>query len=378
MDDGREVGQARRRSGALCVLAVVLLLLATLWPFDPHPPNNVRWLKDAKGIRFSGTGLVLSSKPLEVVGTEPGDACSLELLLRPANIADVFTIVGFYSPNNPKHFMVRQWTDGLLVTNDVEHPRNEARIVKFDVDRVFQPGKLVQLTITGGPSGTVVYVNGRRAKAFSHFTTTGADLSGRIVMGTSPVYYDPWSGEVHGLAIYAKELSPAEVSQHYANWMNGAGGDAADLDGAVARYSFGEGQGNEIRNAVAAGPSLVIQKYFNVPYKALLTSAVKEFQPNHFWVDDVLINIAGFVPLGMILYAYLSMTRVRPRAILVATLIGCVLSLTIEILQAYIPARISGTTDIITNTTGTALGAWLARTSLVRAILARTIHRRNA
>jgi glycopeptide antibiotics resistance protein len=49
--------------------------------------------------------------------------------------------------------------------------------------------------------------------------------------------------------------------------------------------------------------------------------------------------------------------------------VGALLSFTIEILQAYIPRRVSGTTDIITNTLGALLGAGITNPSLVRKIL---------
>ena len=101
-------------------------------------------------------------------------------------------------------------------------------------------------------------------------------------------------------------------------------------------------------------------------------SPVKEFEANWHYVHGLLGNIAGFVPLGFIVCAYWGCTHTRRQAILYSILFGGILSFMIEVLQAYIPQRYSGTTDIITNTLGAALGAVLVRPSMVRAILGRT------
>ncbi len=97
-----------------------------------------------------------------------------------------------------------------------------------------------------------------------------------------------------------------------------------------------------------------------------LTSPWREFDPTWDYVWDVLRNIAGFIPFGFLMCALLLCTQRYSRAILYATLLGALLSFSIELMQAYIPQRASGITDIITNTLGTFLGALLVLPCIVQ------------
>ncbi len=360
----------KKRVGILCIVAIFAVLFATQWPFDPWPANNVAWLQDGNGLRFGRAGVVVSEGPLRLAHQAPAEkSCSIELFLRPASVRVSDTILAFYTPDNPAHLLVRQWTDSLLVIRDSVDAAGKTRQTKFDVDRAFQTGKLLLLTITSGPNGTVVYRDATHAQSFPRFTISTSELLGQIVLGTSPVDFRPWLGEIHGLGIYSKELTPAEVSRHYEEWTSVQPIKLGVDDAAIVRYAFSERAGREIHNDVVAGPNLQIPATFNVPHKPMLRSAVKEFDRSRRYFNDIILNIAGFIPLGIILCVYFSFTRPRFQAILLSTLVGALLSLVIEVLQAYIPSRTSGTTDIITNTMGALIGAALANPNLVRRIL---------
>lgn len=358
----------RRKTAALCIVAVLAVLIATLWPLNPFPRNVVTWLTGRSGLKFGKAGLVVSNgplKPLEVEGTE---AYALELLLRPAGIRSDHTVLAFYTSTRPRQFLVRQWRDGLLVTHNGAVESDKTRTIKFDVDHVFHPGKLALVTISSGPDGTTVYLDGRPVQSIPSFKISRSELYGQIILGTSPVSYQPWSGELRGLAIYSKELAPADAMLHYKRWTDPSG-YPQDLTGAIARYAFTEAGGSTIHNEVASEPDLEIPATFSVPHKSLLESPASEFRADSRYARDLVTNIVGFIPLGIIVCAYFAWTRSRWNAILITTLACGTFSFVIEVLQYYIPRRGSGTTDIITNTLGAALGAALMQASAIRHIL---------
>ena len=98
---------------------------------------------------------------------------------------------------------------------------------------------------------------------------------------------------------------------------------------------------------------------------------MREFRPSRSYAYDLATNIAGFVPLGMVVFSYLAWTRTRWKAMLVATLFCGALSFSIEVMQYCVPSRGSGITDIITNTLGAGLGAMLVQSRVVRDRLSR-------
>ena len=358
----------RKTTKALCVVAVVAVLIATLWPLNPFPRNGVTWLQGTNGLKFDESAVVVSDGPLnpsEIKGTE---SYTVELLLRPARTRSASTIMAVYKADSSKQFLVRQWSDGLIATHDASVDSDSTRTIKFDVNHVFHSGRLVLVTISSGTNGTTVYLDGQPVQSIPGFRISRSELSGQIVLGTSPASYQQWSGELHGLAIYSKELTPADAILHYKQWTDPNGGHP-DLNGAIARYTFAEAGGNEVHNQVASEPGLKIPAAFSVPYKSLLESPAKEFKANWRYVRDLLTNIVGFVPLGLIVCAYFAWTRSRWKAILIATVACGTFSFVIEVLQYYIPRRGSGITDIITNSLGAALGAALIQTSPVRNVL---------
>jgi VanZ family protein len=338
----------------------------TLWPFNPFPRNGVQWSQGTSGILFESDGVVVSSSPL-LLPQHDVESYTLELLLRPAAVTTSQTILVFYSPGRSQQLVLRQYLNGLVVTHDDSIYNDSTRRITFYVDKVFRPAGVVHVTVSSGPNGTVVYLDGRVANHNPGFTIERTDLSGEIILGGAPVACNTWRGELRGVAIYSKELTEADVLHHYQDWM--AQSVDPDLANALALYNFDARAGREVRNEIPSGPNLKIPETFFVPHKEFLRSPVSEFRPTRGYAIDLLPNIAGFIPLGMVVCAYFVWSTSSRRAIMITTLACGLLSLAIEILQYYVPRRGSGMTDILTNSVGALIGAMLLNVGIVRRAL---------
>jgi VanZ family protein len=281
---------------------------------------------------------------------------SLEIWLEPKRVHASGTILAFYQPERRvAPFALRQSLGDLEMLRAGQKKSGQSG--KIYVDDIFSRQKPVLVAITSGPSGTMVFADGEPVRKFENLKLPSQDLTGRLIIGNSPVTTDEWSGQLKGLAIYNRELTAVEVSQHLASSTNSVEPGVAKSESAVARYFFNEGAGRIVHNQVDSETDLLIPERFFLLHAQFLERPWDEYRPDWNYWKDVGINIAGFLPLGFFFCAYFSqLPKVHHPAAVTITL-GFAVSLTIEVLQAFLPTRDSGMTDLITNTLGTALGA---------------------
>jgi len=340
---------------AICLLVLCGILAAGLWPFHA-PKNEVTWLSGGNGLLFGKRGTIVSASQFKVGNSQGNNSCSLELWLEPTRVDSGGMILTFYRPANT--FAARQYRGGALVLERGSQSDLAKRAGTY-VGDVFKSSKPVFVAITSGEAGAATYINGTLFKNFPSFAFSRGDLTGQLIIGNAASTTYTWPGQFKGLAIYDRELTAGEVSQHYAMSTANRQADLAKSGDVVAFYLFDEGSGNVVHSQVASAPDLLIPERFVIVHQWFLEPSWKEFRPVWSYWKDVTINVAGFIPMGFFFYSYFSLVHKIEHPGLVTIALGFLVSLTIEVLQAFLPTRDSGTTDLITNTFGTALGVIL-------------------
>jgi VanZ family protein len=199
-----------------------------------------------------------------------------------------------------------------------------------------------------------------------------------MVLGDSPGQPDSWTGQLLGFAIYDRELTPPQLSKHYQTWTQAGRPEIRNDEGNVALYLFDEHAGRVVRDHANSRVDLSIPKRYVVLDQIFLEPFWKEFSMTRSYWGAALKNIVGFIPLGFCFCARLVVARRVKRAALTAVLLGALVSLTIEVLQAYLPTRDSGMTDIITNTLGTWVGVLCFRSEVTQNFFAMVGYSNNA
>jgi len=337
---------------ASCLLVVAGILVAALWPFIPHPRNEVAWTSD--GLWFGDYGSILSSTDA-VRTASPDGNCSLEIWLTPGLTDDFNVILAYALRENPQQFTLGQNGDAFYVM------RNGylSKAPYIQINHVFRKGMPVLLTLTQGNGRTQVYLNGKLAKTRRDFGLSADNLAGRLVVANSPVGNNSWSGLLQGIAVYGSELSAEQVAAHYEGWSAGNRSTLVTF-GSDVLYLFREGTGKVVHNLGRSRnqPDLYIPDHYMILYPSFLRPFWKESFRTVAAID-ISNNILAFIPLGFLLTAWFSAFCSRGHSVWSAILLGSLLSLFIEILQYFIPMRVSDSMDWLMNTAGTVIGAWL-------------------
>ncbi len=287
---------------------------------------------------------------------------TIEILLLPEaeSYKYVARIMSLYDVQNRENFFISQWRSQFGI-DTIKADRETYR--HLGINNVLLKGQKKLMTITSDAQGTTIYTNGTVTKTFPRYRILpeGQLLSGRLLLGNSPTGKPAWNGILSGIALYNRALTNDAVFQNYDSWTKDDSSPLLSQQGLVALYLFNEGTGNAVHDRTGHGLDLYIPAVFDPPKKIFLVTPWETFRFTWSHVSDAIINIIGFMPLGFFVFSFLlQVTRLNKKLLFTTTaLTGSIISLIIEIAQAYLPTRHSSLLDVLTNTLGTVLGILL-------------------
>lgn len=353
----------------ICFIVLLALIVAGIWPFNFRPKNKVIWLGHQNGIHFYGQGLIVSSDIHGKGQMSPfaDKSITLEIWLRPlSETVSLPHILTLYDGKSPELLVVGQWKSHLVIRSRIQDPLTQTREKPYR-EIGFQNGLLKNrdtfITMTSGTGGTALYVNGKRIQSHSNYNMLAAltDSPLRFILGNSPTGESFWTGNIMGFAIYNRVLTTAELFRSYQAWMGKAPPFVSADGGCLKMYLFDERKGITIHNAIDFNDTLVIPEIFKPVQRKSISPVRQGLRWNVSYVQDVMINVLGFIPFGFFFSALLLKTARHKRLLtgVAIVILGIGLSLAIELIQAYLPTRTSSLTDLMMNAIGTILGTAL-------------------
>jgi len=337
---------------------ILVLLIIGLWPFNFWQSNRVSQ-DSVNGLRLTPSATVYTSN----VPNKLLDLREFTILLDLSS--EFFGSNGYarilsYSLDDERiNFMVGQWEDGVVFKLRAS---GKTKPIHFETEGVLKKDEKGRIAIVFNGDKLLLYHNGEIKNEKKTGPLSFANWGGSypLVIGSEANEKFPWEGNIYSIKIFDRALLPGEVERLSLPGSSQRGGDMPLVD-----YSFDVG-GPVIKDGGKGEPAnLIIPKRFK-PYKRAFLEKPSGLKEISISIGDILINLFGFIPLGFLLSGYLNRRSWSGKsAFVVSLVIGASVSLTIEVLQAYLPTRNSSMIDLIANTLGTALGSFVLKIKAV-------------
>ncbi|NNF99514.1 MAG: hypothetical protein HKM93_09065 [Desulfobacteraceae bacterium] len=347
----------------LLVLITAVILYFGLNPKDFHFINNVNRISDTPGIRFGDYSIAYTEPFLNNSPQSLSDSYSIEISLKPSLSQEPGQkfILLFYNGDADSQLLLTQYRTWLIMMNgdDYAHKRKTKRISMNMESFGHEP---IYLTITTGANGTKLYANGALAAEKKDLRLqVPSDGNSRLILGNSAHGGHYWQGVIYSLGLYAYELDAGTILRHYRLWKPSREYAFAEKSSPHAFYLLDRIEQAKSHDASGNGNHLIIPSQLIFLENEMLSWRMDGVRFAKGFILDTALNLTGFVPFGMVLSVLLiGFNRSgRGKAIVISVLAGFSLSLFIEILQAWMPSRTSSAPDLILNTLGAFIGAYL-------------------
>jgi len=318
--------------------------------------NQVQWLKSGIGLHFGRYAVAYT----QGFFSDSGDGVSVELAIKPlhSGISGFRTLLLIHDGNDDDQLIVGQWRSSLIVMNgdDYSHQRKVPRIT-IPLGKTDRDTQLV--TIVSNASGTLAYLNGNFVKKNRRLVLNypNGDGQTRLVIANNLKGDQPWTGNIAGVALYDHALDDGSIKGHYQAWSGGSDFGVFEQNAPKLLYAFDQRHPNIISDLTGSGLDLMVPKWFKIIDKNMLSWPKLQGLPQNNLVKDIVINLLGFIPLGILLAG--TLIQLKQFSIIkisvFATLISFGFSLTIEVVQIWLPSRDSSTLDLLLNS----LGGWI-------------------
>lgn len=342
---------------------LLLILYSGLHFKGSSTTNDVAWLDKKNGVRFDRHGIAHTQTVAPALSHRPPDNLpfSIEFAIKPLASSDdghFRFILLLHGGDDAEQLVVGQWRSWLVMMNgdDYDARQKRARIAL----NVLQMQKERLVTITSSENGTAVFIDGQLTKKKEDLILKVpiATKETRLVLGNSIYGRHPWVGEIYGLAYYDQALPEPAIQDHFRQWSRERSFRFDPHQNPAGLYLFNEGQGREIGDHAGGQHDITIPDRMAILTKEILAAEFGDARYNRLLFQDMAINIAGFIPMGVLLAALLwhaNRRDLRKQLLLVILTCGAI-SLMIELAQAWIPSRSSQLLDFILNMLGAGIG----------------------
>jgi len=327
-------------------LYIVVLLFAGLLPFNFFQDNKADQKPD-QGLRLMPPSTAYTKTPPHKLSNIKHFTMILNLSSDYVGTGEYARIVTYSLDFDKTNFMISQKKKSLVFRIKADE---HSKILYFENEGILKRGKASWVAIVYDGEKIMLYQDGQLIYAaktgklgFSRW-----DPNYPLVLGSGADGKYCWNGSIFTFAVFSKAFTPAEIRGLPSNIENNK---------PLIYYNFASAGRMVADHGDSPRANLAIPRFF-APYKRNVLSLpsldIKDYR-NSFM--DIFVNIMGFFPLGFLVAAHL---RKKPilLSIVLSTAAGFIVSLTIELMQAFLPSHSSNMLDLACNTVG-ALGGCL-------------------